>query len=330
MDETERLQQEIEELKKENAKLKETLETIENINRSNEIGKYIQQRRRALMMANLTNTVSVKKPLNEKQLKDEVKQATTEKSSLDKKIEEALDRAVYESAIVSESEYQYKDVLGGIEIQSISMNSEKKDVYVIPPTIHGKTVVGIADKAFQNKEIREIRLPNTLKYIGKEAFWGCWRLEKVDLPNSLEILGNYCFFRTGLRKITIPGGVKRIPHMCFGDCGLLNEAVLEDRIECVGSSAFGGRTHISELVVPQSVKKVESGWGGKIIYSSNFDKIEHPKDVMIKSLEQKYKLDDIAKERRSIRERKVDKEKENAEREARANYWKAYFASRSH
>lgn len=225
---------------------------------------------------------------------------------------------------MSESEYQYKEVLGGIEIQSISMNSDKKDVYAIPSTIHGKTVVGIADKAFQDKEIREIRLPNTLKYIGKEAFWGCWRLEKVDLPNSLEILGTYCFFRTGLRKITIPGGVKRIPHMCFGDCGLLKEVVLEDGIECIGASAFGGRTHISELVVPQSVKKVESGWGGKIIYSSNFDKIEHPKDVTIESLEQKHKTDEIAQKRKSA------KEKENAEREARANYWKAYFASRSH
>ena len=327
MDEMEKLRQEIEELKKENAKLKETLETletIENINRSNEIGKYIQQCKRALMIANLMNTVSVKNPLNEKQLKDEVKQATTEKSSLDKKIEEALDRAVYESAMVSESEYQYKDVLGGIEIQSISINGEKKDVYVIPPAIHGKTVVGIADKAFQDKEIHEIRLPNTLKYIEKEAFWGCWRLEKVDLPNSLEILGNYCFFRTGLRKITIPGGVKRIPHMCFGDCGLLNEVVLEDGIECIGASAFGGRTHISELVVPQSVKKVESGWGGKTIYSGNFDKIEHPKDVTVESLEQKHKKDEITQKRKSA------KEKEDAEREARANYWKAYFASRYH
>ena len=324
MDELEKLQQEIEELKKENAKLKETLETIENINRANEIGQYIQQRKRALLMANLMNTVSAKKPFDEKQLQDEAEQAAAEKNSLDKKIGEALERAVQESAIVSESEYRYKEVLDGIEIQSISMNSKQKDVYVIPSVIHGKTVVGIADRAFHGKEMCEIRLPNTLKYIGKEAFWGCGRLEKVELPNSLEKLGNYCFFKTGLKRITIPGGVKRIPHMCFGDCGLLNEVGLEDGIECIGASAFGGCTHISELVVPQSTRKVESGWGGRIIYSDNYDKIEHPKDVTVESLEQKHKKDEIAQKRKSA------KEKENAEREARANYWKAYFASRSH
>ena len=325
MNELERLQQEIEALKKENAQLRETLETIENINRANEIGQYIQQRKRALMIENLMNTVSVKNPLNEKQLKDEVKQATTEKNSLDKKIKEALDRAVYESAIVSESEYQYKEFFDGIEIQSISMNSKQKDVYVIPSVIHGKTVIGIADRAFHDKEMCEIRLPNTLKYIGKEAFWGCRRLEKVELPNSLEKLGNYCFFKTGLKIITISGGVKRIPHMCFGDCGLLNEVVLEDGIECIGASAFGGGTHISELVVPQSTRKVESGWGGRIIYSDNYDKIEHPKDVVVKPLKWKYKPDEAPKTKKLIA-----KEKEEAEREVRANYWKAYFADKSH
>lgn len=86
MDEIEKLQQEIEELKKENAELKETLETIENINRANEIGKYIQQRKRALLMANLMNTVSMKKSLDEKQLKDEAEQATAEKTRLIKRL----------------------------------------------------------------------------------------------------------------------------------------------------------------------------------------------------------------------------------------------------
>lgn len=290
MDELKRLQQEIEELKKENAKLKETLETIENINRSNEIGKYIQQRKRALLMANLMNTVSAKKPFDEKQLKDEAEQATEEKNSLDKKIEEALERAVQESAIVSESEYRYKEVLDGIEIQSISMNNENKGVYVIPSVIHGKTVVGIAKDAFYNKkDVVEVRLPNTLKYIGKYAFWGCSRMEHIELPDSLEILENYCFFRTGLKEIRIPPNVKRIPYMCFGECKSLRNVILEDGIECIGARAFGGYTPISELVVPQSVKKVESGWGGSIIYSGNFDKIEHSKDVTIKSLEEKPK-----------------------------------------
>lgn len=72
---------------------------------------------------------------------------------------------------MSESEYQYKEVLDGIEIQSISMNNENKGIYVIPSVIHGKTVVGIAKDAFYNKkDVVEVRLPNTLKYIGSMLF----------------------------------------------------------------------------------------------------------------------------------------------------------------
>lgn len=255
MDEMEKLRQEIEELKKENAKLKETLETIENINRSNEIGKYIQQCKRALMIANLMNTVSVKNPLNEKQLKDEVKQATTEKSSLDKKIEEALDRAVYESTIVSESEYQYKEVPGGIEIQSITMNSENKNICVIPSEINEKTVVGIGKNAFQNKRMVEVKLPNTLKYIGEYAFWECAHLEKVELSESLETIGKFAFSGTGLKEIRIPKNVKKIPYMCFSGCLNLSNVVLENGIEYIETRAFKN-TSITKLILPESIKKL--------------------------------------------------------------------------
>ena len=255
MNELEKLQQEIEALKKENAQLRETLETIENINRANEIGQYIQQRKRALMIASLMNTVSMKNPLDEKQLKNEVKQSTAEKSSLDKKIKEALDRAVYESAIVSESEYQYKEVPGGIEIQSITMNSENKTICVIPSEINEKAVVGIGKNAFQNKRMVEVKLPNTLKYIGEYAFWECVHLEKVELSESLETIGKFAFSGTGLKEIRIPKNVKKIPYMCFAGCLNLNNVVLENGIEYIETRAFKN-TSITKLILPESIKKI--------------------------------------------------------------------------
>lgn len=255
MDEIEKFQQEIEELKKENAKLKETLETIENINRTNEIGQYIQQCKRALMMTNLMNTVSVKKTFDGKQLTDEVNRAAAEKSSLDKKIKEALNRAVYESAIVSESEYRYKEVPGGIEIQSITMNSENKTICVIPSEINEKAVVGIGKNAFQNKRMVEVKLPNTLKYIGEYAFWECVHLEKVELSESLETIGKFAFSGTGLKEIRIPKNVKKIPYMCFAGCLNLNNVVLENGIEYIETRAFKN-TSITKLILPESIKKL--------------------------------------------------------------------------
>ena len=83
------------------------------------------------------------------------------------------------------------------------------------------------------------------------------------------------------------------------------------------------------ILVSWSFHKVRERWnrvgGGRIIYSDNYDKIEHPKDVVVKPLKWKYKPDEAPKTKKQIA-----KEKEEAEREARANYWKAYFTDKSH
>ena len=47
--------------------------------------------------------------------------------------------------------------------------------------------------------------------------------------------------------------------------------------------------------------------------------------MVVKPLKWKYKPDEAPKTKKQIA-----KEKEEAEREARANYWKAYFADKSH
>ena len=44
-----------------------------------------------------------------------------------------------------------------------------------------------------NRNIKEIVLPNSVKYIGDYAFYGCTDLEKITVPNNLEYLGEKAF-----------------------------------------------------------------------------------------------------------------------------------------
>ena len=135
------------------------------------------------------------------------------------------------------------------------MNSENKNICVIPSEINEKTVVGIGKRAFQNKRMVEVELPNTLKYIGEYAFWECVHLEKVELSESLETIGKFAFSGTGLKEIRIPKNVKKIPYMCFAGCLNLNNVVLENGIEYIETRAFKN-TSITKLILPESIKKI--------------------------------------------------------------------------
>ena len=69
------------------------------------------------------------------------------------------------------SPFAVQTVEGGVEITGINTTSPD-GVYTIPASIGGKTVVGIGNGAFYyNTSIKQMTLPDTLEYIGDQAFY---------------------------------------------------------------------------------------------------------------------------------------------------------------
>lgn len=104
---------------------------------------------------------------------------------------------------------------------------------VIPAEVNGYTVTGISGwsgkptnshplgvitGAFKNnKTIKTVVIPDTVKYIDDESFYGCTALESVMFGNGVEEIGDYAFENcTSLSKVYIPVSVKKIGAEAFG------------------------------------------------------------------------------------------------------------------
>lgn len=72
-----------------------------------------------------------------------------------------------------------------------------KGMIVIPSkvTIYGKTytVTGINKQAFSFSDITAVSLPETLRKIGQEAFFGCEKLGTISIPASVMTVGDAAF-----------------------------------------------------------------------------------------------------------------------------------------
>ena len=107
------------------------------------------------------------------------------------------------------------------------------DNVVIPAEVNGYTVTGISGwsgkptnshplgvitGAFKNsKTIKTVVIPDTVKYIDDESFYGCTALESVTFGNGVEEIGDYAFENcTSLSKVYIPVSVKKIGAEAFG------------------------------------------------------------------------------------------------------------------
>jgi hypothetical protein len=75
---------------------------------------------------------------------------------------------------------------------------------VIPDTINALRVTSIGVNAFEDVDITNVIIPNSVTSIGDFAFYGCYGLTSVTIPNSVTNIGNGAFFYcSGLTNIMV-------------------------------------------------------------------------------------------------------------------------------
>ena len=144
---------------------------------------------------------------------------------------------------------------------------------VIPETIEGYPVIGIASNAFENDILKSITIPASVTSIGSSAFSGCSGLTGVTIPNSVTSIEWYAFSGcSGLTSVTIPDSVTSIGDWAFEGCPI--ETATIPVIACsyisnsnlktvvitsgtsIGSYAFRDCSGLTSVTIPNSVTSI--------------------------------------------------------------------------
>lgn len=251
------LSQKIGELEKQLSVYNETFATLKDIKASKEEEAYIAHQLRVLDLMRLVNDSVEEKGLDmtdrqnaldkriqaQKQLKEKVKRAIEAEAKVKKEKSEA-----------DAAQFSYKVSCRKVTITGY-LGIEDNDILHIPEQIEGYPVTRIADKAFKNMHMKEVRFPNTIEYIGMEAFSGCKLLKKVEMPSKLEEINYKCFQGTALSSVVIPNNVKKLCAWCFAGCQQLDTVVLNEGLEWIDPYSFMN-TAIKKIVLPKTIKKV--------------------------------------------------------------------------
>ena len=65
----------------------------------------------------------------------------------------------------------------------------------------------------------DVVIPDSVTYIGEEAFWNCENLTSIEIPDSVISIARYAFTDcTGLTSIEIPSSVTSIGDDAFWGC----------------------------------------------------------------------------------------------------------------
>ena len=74
--------------------------------------------------------------------------------------------------------------------------------------------------------------------IGYRAFYGCFSLTSIEIPEGVTSIGSEAFYRCCLRSIKIPDGVTSIGSEAFYSCDSLTSIEIPSSVTNIGYRAF--------------------------------------------------------------------------------------------
>lgn len=138
-------------------------------------------------------------------------------------------------------------------------------------------LTGIPAAAFKGCiNLCEITLPESIKFLGGEAFYDCKVLSSIDIPASIDALPSCCFYNCiSLTDVILPNSIKTIGGECFYGCEKLSKIDLPESITAIGYDAFR-YSGLTEISIPNAVTEI-----GSSVFSrcENLEKIEFGANV---------------------------------------------------
>lgn len=184
----------------------------------------------------------------------------------------------------------------------------------VPPTIRGRTVVGVAAQAFMDcRTVTEITLPESVSRVGEGAFRGCsalrsirvvednayyevrsgalcsrggellclpagWTETEYDVPEGVRSIGAYAFFGcASLRRVALPAGVERLGDHAFAGCCDLEAVQLPAVEPQMGEEVFAGCPKLAD----RDFRTAPDGMGGCVVtgYTGHASEVTVPGNI---------------------------------------------------
>ena len=135
---------------------------------------------------------------------------------------------------------------------------------IVPSQINGVTVGKIKKNAFYNLKCKKITIPDSVTYIGENAFFCCSDLEQIGLGKGLKSIGLGAFSGClALKSVTFPEGMETIENPLFINNDELEEVFIPASVVNLPERIASNKTCPKIVIVTPAGSKAEAAAKGQ-------------------------------------------------------------------
>ena len=112
------------------------------------------------------------------------------------------------------------------------------------------------DAFFGQSKLTSVAIPNSVTTIERRAFMNTSALTNIEIPNSITSIGEDAFTDSGLINLTIPGSVIDIGIEAFSSCDVLQSVNISEGVKNIGARAFSDCSGLTTVIIPNSVTAI--------------------------------------------------------------------------
>lgn len=167
-----------------------------------------------------------------------------------------------------QAQYAYSLNADGVSVTITDYTGPAGSV-IIPSSLNGYAVSGIAEDAFFNCQMTNVTIPGTVTVIGPEAFYQCGNLPTVAIPSSVTNIGAGAFaacidlksftvaaqneYYASSQSILFDKGLDTLVEYPSGASGTYT---IPGTVTNLADGAFEGCTSMTHITVPTSIANI--------------------------------------------------------------------------
>ena len=104
--------------------------------------------------------------------------------------------------------------------------------------------------------VSHIELPDSVVNISESAFFHWSSLETINLPSSIQSIGDAAFAGTNIKNFTWPEHITELPPYIFRECESLENIELPNTVISIGNGAFSKCPNLRNIELPDSITRI--------------------------------------------------------------------------